>query len=99
MQHTQSQKTSGVKCETSHYFVLLDLSLVTLHVSGRRLRLDLSDSLLSLRQPVRELLQLLLLEIHQDFVESGAAGGGGKDRKGGERKKMRLNDMIPVSII
>lgn len=64
-----SQKCSGEGERV--YFVLLYPLLVDSQVFGRRLSLDLHDSLLGLRQPIGELLQLLLLEIHQDLVEPG----------------------------
>lgn len=63
------------------YFVLLYLFSVDFHVFSCRFRLDLSDPLLRQRQPIRELLQLLLLKLHQDFMEPGEEEGESKDRE------------------
>lgn len=57
------------KKKSVFYFMLLDSLLIVVDVFCRRLNLDLSDAVFCASQPIRKLLQLLLLELHQDFVE------------------------------
>lgn len=60
------------------HFVLLYLFFIGLHVLCCWLCLYPPDSLLCLCQPVRKLLQLLLLKIHQDFMEPGEKESEGR---------------------
>lgn len=53
------------------HLVLLHLVLDVLQVGTKRLSADLLDASLCDVQPLGELLQLLVLQLHQDFMESG----------------------------
>lgn len=59
--------------------MLLYLVFDILQVRTQRLRSHPLDARLCAVQPVGELLQLLVLQVHEDFVESGTATG--KDRE------------------
>lgn len=61
------------------YFVLLYLCQISLHVSCYWLRLHLPDPPLCARQPIGELLELLLLKVHQNLM---------KPEDGGDREVM-----------
>lgn len=72
-----SDKIHAGHCKTVNcvYFVLLDLFFVAVQVFSCRVGLYLSDSFFCLRQPIRKLLQLLLLKIHQNFMQPGERRG------------------------
>ena len=55
------------------YLVFLHLVLDVLQVRPQRLRPHSLDPVLGHVQPIGELLQLLVLEVHQDLVEPGRA--------------------------
>lgn len=54
------------------HLVLFDLMLDVLQVGPQRLRTHPLNPCLRHIQPVRELLQLLVLQVHEDLVESGS---------------------------